>query len=143
MGQIGRSDTIHPTRSSQFGSDTRFKYEAESKRRASTPGPGAYSVSGSIGWQMMSTKPTGAAFGFGSGDRKHSGKVYISSEHAKTVNLDASPGPATLALPSAFGKSSSTRGHTSNSWSFGKADRFGDTRQARAANTPGPGAYSV
>lgn len=143
-GTIGRSEALLAARTAQFSSDSRFKYASQLKRLASTPGPGAYALGGSIGRQLTSNRATSNAYGFGSGDRRHAGKVFISSEHAKTVNIDASPGPAIVAGPSAFGKSSSTRGPTSNSWSFSKADRFGyQSRTIAANNTPGPGSYSV
>lgn len=146
-GSIGRRESVHAARSSQFGIDRRFKYAQEAKRLGANPGPGAYNTNlhGALGRQTSFVSPSGAAYGFGTADRQHAAKVFISSEHAKTVKLDVCPGPASVNLPSSFGKNASTKGTTSNSWSFGKADRFGysDYRAAVNGALPGPGAYSV
>ena len=83
-----------------------------------------------------------AAFGFGSADRD--AHVYISAEHARHTPVGASPGPAAVRLPSAFGRQSyTTKSPSGSSWSFSKANRFGDPRKDVARATPGPGSYGV
>jgi len=141
-GSFGQRHGLQASKSYQFGTDSRFKYEAEEKRAMAVPGPGAYSIRSGVGMQNLSTKQSGAAYGFGSGDRRHAAKVFISSAHALSTNVDASPGPATVGFSSSFGKSMSTMGHTGNSWSFGKAGRF-DRKSGMGADTPGPGSYGV
>lgn len=141
-GTIGRAEALHATRAAQFSSDSRFKYEAEDKRRAATPGPGAYSTGGAIGRQTISNRASGAAFGFGSGDR--AAQVYISAEHARHTPAGVSPGPAAVRLPSAFGRQSyTTKSPSGSSWSFSKANRFSDPRKDGARSTPGPGSYGI
>jgi hypothetical protein len=127
--RIGRTETLFAARTAQFGADSRFKYAREAKRTASTPGPAAYNthMHSALGRQMVSSKPTGFAYGFGN-DSRRLGKVDTFIEHAD------------INLPSSFGKSSSTRGQTSNSHSFGKSDRFAT---APRFGNPGPGSYAV
>jgi hypothetical protein len=141
-GTIGRPEIILVTRAARFSSDTRFKYEAEDKRRAATPGPGAYTAAGAIGRQAISSRATGAAFGFGSGDR--TAQVYISAEHARHTPTSISSGPAAVRLPSAIGRQSyTTKSPNGSSWSFSKANRFGDARKDFAMASPGPGSYGI
>ncbi|KAJ1618226.1 hypothetical protein T492DRAFT_917055 [Pavlovales sp. CCMP2436] len=122
-GAIGRTETLYAARTAQFGADSRFKYAREAKRTASTPGPAAYSLPGR---QLVAAK----SHGFGTDDRRL-GKLDVFSEHAH------------INLPGSFGKSSSTRGQTSNSFSFGKSDRFGPRTTNQSRNYPGPGSYAV
>lgn len=122
-------------RKSGFGVDQRFKYEAEEKRAAAIPGPGAYSLDGEggVGRQLTSWRTSGASYGFGTADRDLTAKVFISSQHAKVTNVDASPGPASAEPTHKFGTKST-------SFSFGRADRFEYLDRTRP-RVPGPGTY--
>jgi len=122
-------------RKSGFGMDTRFKYEAEEKRASAIPGPGAYSHEGEggVGRQLTSWRTSGAMYGFGTADRDLAAKVFISNQHAKVTNIDASPGPASAEPTHTFATKST-------SFSFGRSDRFEYLDRTRP-RVPGPGTY--
>ena len=92
--------------------------------------------------QVVSTKPSTPRFGFGSSNRDHQAKVYISAEHEKTTpgGLGA-PGPGQYPIGGTTGKQVRSNERTASSWGFGTSARFRAT--AKQAGTPGPGAYVV
>ena len=65
-----------------FASSERFRYD-HVKRAATSPGPGAYTLGQSVGPQVASTKHSAPLPGFGTSNREHMGKLYISSEHVR------------------------------------------------------------
>ena len=62
--------------------ESRLKYDYV-ERAAKLPGPGQYKSFDSVGTQLNSKKTTLPMYGFGTSDRDHRHKVYISQEHDK------------------------------------------------------------
>ena len=90
-----------------------------------------------------SARSTEPAFGFGSSDREHSARCFVSDLHSKSSGgaFGASPGPGVYTPASSIGVQATSRGKSAPSWGFGKASRF---KGAFADNgTPGPGAYAI
>lgn len=81
------------------------------------------------------------SFGFGSGEREVFSRCYISELHSKTNSAacSSSPGISTSNPISSMGVQHTSRGKSSPSWGFGKANRFKPTFADNG--TPGPGAY--
>ena len=127
-----------------FGSGARFMTERKETR---TPGPGAYGALGSsMGPQVWGRHRTQPIAGFGTAERKHMRKVFISKDHQKTdlYGLD-SPGPATIQLPGTTGRQVETKMRTNPSWVFSSAGRDDPLTKAQlkeGTNTPGPANYS-
>jgi len=120
------------------GKDARFKAD----RPSLAPGPGAYALSPAVGNQVTSNKPSLPRFGFGTSNRDHAAKVYISPEHAKlSGGPGCAPGPGAYPVASMTGAqvASSTK-VTGSAWGFGTAKRFND---AFKHPVPGPGQYVV
>ena len=112
------------------------------KRAATSPGPGSYTTINSVGVQVASTKPSTPRFGFGSSNRDHMAKVYISQDHEKTSGGRDAPGPGAYALtPSTGHKQAQSNIHTASSWGFGTSERF--NKVSKHTGTPGPGTYVI
>ena len=81
------------------------------------------------------------AFGFGSSDREHSARCYVSELHSKSTAgvHGSSPGPAYRPV-SSMGNQATSRGTTAPQWGFGKANRF---KGLCDNGIPGPGAYAI
>ena len=82
------------------------------------PGPAAYAVRASaVGSQLVSTKVSSAAYGFGSATREHTSRVFISRTHARTASVRPDgPGPANAhAFVGAIGRPESCLLYTSPS----------------------------
>ena len=107
------------------------------------PGPGAYRIQTAVGVQVVSTKPSLPKFGFGTSNRDHAAKVFVSKEHAATESggRDA-PGPGTYAMKSMTGyQQPSSKMRTGRSTGFGKGpERFKDLAKDMS---PGPGYYII
>lgn len=77
-----------------FGTDDRFQRLGRQLSDASElPGPGSYSADSTLGSQRSSRLTTQPAFGFGSSNREHSARIFVSDMHAKAS------GPAAYAQP--------------------------------------------
>ncbi len=124
-----------------FGGYDRFKYD-HVRRSDTSPGPGTYSVSHSVGPQVASTKASSPVPGFGTSNREHMGKLYISPEHEKSNCGNNSPGPCNYNLPEATGKQPLSKYSSMPSWGFGSSKRW-DTLKKSSDSTPGPGSYCV
>lgn len=127
-----------------MGKSSRFMTENIATR---TPGPGAYGGLGSsMGPQVGGRYKTQPIAGFGTAERKHVRKVFISKEHQKTDNYGMdSPGPATIGLPPTTGRQVETKMRTNPSWVFsssGRDDPFTKMQLKEGAKTPGPANYS-
>ena len=120
-----------------FGTERRLGTSREDAASAAIPGPGAYRTTSSVGFQHSSSHQTQPAFGFGSSNREHAAKLYVSN--AMSRGSGYSPGPC-YSLTSSVGAQPSTRGRTAPGWGFGKSNRFA---VARDTGTPGPGAYAI
>lgn len=112
------------------------------KRAATSPGPGSYTQIAAVGIQASSTKPSTPRFGFGSSNREHMAKVYISPDHEKVTGGRDAPGPGAYAqVPSTGQKQPMSNVHTAASWGFGTAERF--NKVSKQSGTPGPGTYVI
>jgi len=127
-----------------FGTDGRFNRLARHLNDSSElPGPGSYSADSTLGSQLSSRLTTQPAFGFGSSEREHTARIFVSDLHSKSSGgaFGSSPGPGVYSQPSSIGTQATSRGRSAPSWGFGKANRF----KANFADngTPGPGAYAI
>lgn len=145
-GSLGKQETSRlATGATQpswvFGSTKRFQYD-HVKRAAASPGPGQYTSNSSVGTQPQSTRSSAPIFGFGTGDRSHQAKLYMSPEHEKMNHGLQSPGPCSYNLNGSVGVQRLSKDQSSAAWGFGTADRWQATRAAKE-QSPGPGAYCV
>ena len=102
---------------------------------------GTYSMFGS---QAVSDRLSSQAFGFGSSTRDQMLRTYISPAHLKDLYGKYSPAPDKYTLQSSLGRQVLHSKMSYPARSFGNEDRFdANRRDARAAQTPGPGAYRV
>jgi len=102
---------------------------------------GTYSMFGS---QAVSDRLSSQAFGFGSSTRDQMLRTYISPVHLKDLYGKYSPAPDKYTLQSSLGRQVLHSKMSYPARSFGNEDRFdANRRDARAAQTPGPGAYRV
>jgi hypothetical protein len=128
-----------------FGTETRFLQSTQRlQNEGDSPGPGSYSaVSGGVGIQRSSAVVSEPAFGFGSSNRAHRARCFLSAEHSKcdAGNFATSPGPAVYKPAPSIGLQHSTRGRTAPGWKFGAATRF--RADIYDKGTPGPGAYAI
>jgi len=126
-----------------MGTSERFMTERKSDR---TPGPGAYRMSGSMGPQVAGRFRTEPIAGFGTAERKHVRKVFISQDHNKLdMHGMDSPGPAVIALKSTMGKQESSDMRTNPSWVFasaGRTDPMVGKGLKESAKMPGPANYT-
>lgn len=117
------------------------RFDALTKSEA--PGPGAYGIKPAVGTQVTSNKASMPKFGFGTSNRDHMSKVFISKEHEKVTGGRDAPGPGTNTIPSLTGKPV-VSGHQRSgaSWGFGSSKRFTDAFKHQKDN-PGPGHYVI
>ena len=117
------------------------RFEKDGAVRA--PGPGTYSITAAVGTQVSSSKPSLPRFGFGTGNREHAAKVFISKEHEKVTGGRDAPGPGAHAIPSLTGKPVVAGKQKSGAaWGFGTSKRFTDAFAHQKGN-PGPGHYVI
>ena len=130
-----------------LGTAKRFPKDAT----AWVPAPGHYGkdemqgrVAPGIGPQIISTSPSPPKFGFGSSNRDHAAKVYISRDHEAATGGRDAPGPGQYPiLPMTGNKVVTSNKTTSQAWGFGTSSRFPDHFKKGARYYPGPGAYVV
>jgi hypothetical protein len=127
------------------------KAERFREEKGWVPGPGAYGtteargrITPACGTQIASTKASLPRYGFGTSNREHAAKVYLSPEHDKVNGGKEAPGPGAYPIQSMTGAqiASSTK-HTGASWGFGTSQRFQDAFKKGAMQAPGPGHYVV
>ena len=97
--------------------------------RPSTAGPGSRSM---FGTQVSSKRPSSAAYGFGTGTREHSSKIFVSPDHAKLEPNKSSPSPSAYTLPRSVGQQPDGRKATMPQWAFGTAERFTYEKKSKA-----------
>uniref|UniRef100_A0A7S4B4M4 Flagellar associated protein n=1 Tax=Chrysotila carterae TaxID=13221 RepID=A0A7S4B4M4_CHRCT len=131
-----------------FGTAARFSRTAQKQGSDwDSPGPAAYDVSASatsgVGAQMSSRCESQPQFGFGTSERRHRMKQFVSPNHARAEGgiHSCSPGPAAYGTNSSIGNQRTTRGQTAPTWGFSKATRF--RSNSDDTGTPGPGAYAT
>jgi len=112
------------------------------------PAPGHYDDLGrdsAFGAQVLGrrgkTTISAPTYGFGTAERKHVRKVFVSSAHQKVDMYGlASPGPATYGMKTTMGKQDESVMASDPSWVFGGASR---TPVEAGMASPGPAAYSL
>lgn len=125
-----------------FGTDGRWTREQRRLSDASEqPGPGTYTMDAAKINMSSSRELKEPSFGFGTSNRDHAAKLFISNAHSDgSAEFVYSPGPASYRVHGSMGCQASTRGRTAPMSSFGKANRFRDKYDT---GTPGPGAYAI
>eukprot|EP00322_Chrysochromulina_rotalis_P002286 CAMPEP_0115837084 /NCGR_PEP_ID=MMETSP0287-20121206/5039_1 /TAXON_ID=412157 /ORGANISM="Chrysochromulina rotalis, Strain UIO044" /LENGTH=311 /DNA_ID=CAMNT_0003290585 /DNA_START=17 /DNA_END=952 /DNA_ORIENTATION=+ len=129
-----------------FGTAERFRKRPDAMktdgRFGNNPGPGAYaSPPASVGPQVLGRFKSEPLRGFGTAERKHVKKVWISQSHMKTdMHGMHSPGPATYALKSTMGKQDESVIPSPPTWVFSSAAR---TEVEPGKHSPGPAAYTL
>jgi len=125
-----------------FATDGRWtRRELELSNIGELPGPASFNTRGAA--HISSKDERQPRYGFGSGSREQSSKLFAGHQFAKSApHLTYSPGPgtATHAIASSLGKQASSRGRTGSAWGFGSAQRF---PKPKDDGTPGPGAYGL
>ena len=106
---------------------------------------GGYGKNSAFGEQVLGkpgkTTYTAPKYGFGTAERKHVRKVFVSQAHQKTDMYGlASPGPATYAMKTTMGKQEESVIPSDPSWTFGGAKR---TPVEAGKASPGPAAYTL
>jgi hypothetical protein len=125
-----------------FGSTKRFSLD-HVKRASTAPGPGTYRMTNSVGPQVTSNRPSTPRFGFGTSNRAHQEKVFLSRDHSSVTKGLCSPGPGAYERPMSTGsRQTLSNVHSSAAWGFGTSERFRTTAK-NAATSPGPGSYVV
>ena len=101
-------------------------------------------VRSTLGNQVVGGRNTAPIYSFGTSTREKAIRMYISPAHLKESYGRASPAPDTYTLQSSLGRQVLDQKVSYPARSFGMGDRFDrDRRDARAAQTPGPGAYRI
>jgi hypothetical protein len=112
-------------------------------RSAWVPGAGEYKLTPAVGPQVNGRLKSSPLYGFGSSNRDHMAKVYISSEHEKYSGGRDAPGPGQYAIKSLTGNPVVSGHQVSGSrWGFGTGKRFTDEFKHQKGN-PGPGHYVI
>lgn len=127
-----------------FGTDDRFQRLGRQLADSSElPGPGSYAHDSTFNTQHSSSRRTDSRYGFGSSNREHQAKTFLSEFHAKSSPgaHPTSPGPAVYNSAPSIGVQATTRGKSASSWGFGTDTRF--KAGAYANGSPGPGSYSI
>jgi len=130
-----------------LGTEKRFGKDATGW----VPAPGHYGkeeehgrIAPGVGPQTLSTKTSQPRFGFGSSNREHAAKVYISRDHEGATGGREAPGPGHYPiLPMTGNKVVTSTKATSQAWGFGTSSRFRETFKKNAFYAPGPGSYVV
>ena len=87
--------------------------------------------------------PSKPRYGFGTSNRDHMAKVYISSEHEKFSGGRDAPGPGNYPIKSLTGKPVvAGKQRSGQAWGFGTSKRFSDEFAHQKGN-PGPGQYVI
>lgn len=130
-----------------FGSAQRFRPKSAPMKpdghAGNNPGPGHYSTPpASVGPQVLGRLSSAPLMGFGTAERKHVRKVWISQEHtSKDLAGLESPGPAAqYSIPGTMGKQVHSTAESPPAWPFGSSARAKD--QPGLAS-PGPAGYHL
>lgn len=98
---------------------------------------GQYTIGGSSGKQVFSTKKSAPTINFGSSTRDQTKKMFISVDHEKSNYGECSPGPTTANPGKGIGAQQLSTNESSPRWGFGSGKRL----SSYATDTPGPGEY--
>ena len=127
-----------------MGSLPRFK-DPNLERTKKLPAPDAYSLQGAVGPQGSSTKRSAPLPGFGSSNREHMTKVFMTPQHEKINSYGkGSPGPAVYTRETSIGKQLLSTKRETPSFGFGGCDRWYTRKIAdRVVPKIGPGSYNI
>eukprot|EP00325_Prymnesiales_sp_UTEX-LB-985_P009767 CAMPEP_0174696682 /NCGR_PEP_ID=MMETSP1094-20130205/2767_1 /TAXON_ID=156173 /ORGANISM="Chrysochromulina brevifilum, Strain UTEX LB 985" /LENGTH=308 /DNA_ID=CAMNT_0015893509 /DNA_START=59 /DNA_END=985 /DNA_ORIENTATION=- len=132
--------------SHSFGVSHRYSVAAQKRSGAPVPGPGQYTIPGSVSKQHDSQKHSYSSWKFGTSTRADQAKVFVSPAHAKSVTefID-SPGPCAYGHRGGIGNQSDSRKNTSESFGMGTSGRFfyDNTGAIERKGAPGPGTYTL
>ena len=129
-----------------FGTGQRFRGgSAKAKcdgHRGNNPAPDHYTQPpASVGPQVLGRFRSEPLMGFGTAERKHVAKVWISQEHQKTdMYGNATHGPAMYGLKSTMGKQDESSVPSAPTWIFGSAKRAPD---GAGGVSPGPATVAL
>ena len=154
FGQASPGPVYHPKAvdgrfqtppASSFGTSHRYSTAAMKRSGAPVPGPGQYTMPGSVSKQHDSQKFSYSSWKFGTSTRADQAKVFVSPAHAKSVTefID-SPGPCNYGHKGSLGNQSDSRKTTNESFGMGTAERFYyDNSGQLEKGAPGPGTYKL
>jgi len=131
--------------SHSFGVSHRYALATQKRSSAPVPGPGQYTMPGSVSKQSDSQKHSYSSWKFGTSTRADQAKVFISPAHAKSVTefID-SPGPCAYGHKGALGNQSDSLKTSNEMYPFGTEQRFHmDNAHQLEKGTPGPGTYKL
>jgi hypothetical protein len=145
---IGPQPDSRKSRGPTFGFGTSLRFRIRDKeaktdgRFGNNPSPAHYDPPpASVGPQVLGRFRSEPRMGFGTAERKHVKKVWISQAHQKTdMHGVGSPGPATYALKSTMGKQDESVIPNPPTWVFGSSKR---TDVEAGKLSPGPAAYAL
>jgi len=128
-----------------FGASHRYALASMKRSGAPVPGPGQYTMPGSVSKQHDSQKHSYSSWKFGTSTRGDQAKVFISPAHAKSVTefID-SPGPCAYGHKGSLGGQTDSRKNTNESYGMGTSDRFFYENSGQIEKgAPGPGTYTL
>jgi len=131
--------------SPSFGTSHRYSIAQQKRSAAPVPGPGQYSLAGSVSRQADSQKHSYASWKMGTSTRADQAKVFVSPAHAKSVTefID-SPGPAAYGHTGGVGNQSDSRKSSEPQFGMGTSSRFfSDKEMGSTKSPPGPGTYML
>jgi len=132
--------------SHSFGASHRYATSQQKHTGTLTPGPGQYTMPGSVSKQHDSQKHSYATWKFGTSTRKDQAKVFISPQHAKSVaEFIDSPGPVAYTHNGSLQNQPDSRKKTNESFGMGTSERFfyENTSTIERNGGPGPGTYTL
>lgn len=135
---------FHSAPSHSFGASHRYAHAMMKRSGGSMPGPGQYTIPGSVNKQHDSQKHSYSSWKFGTSTRADQAKVFVSSAHAKSVTefID-SPGPCMYKHTGGLGNQSDSRKNTSANYGMGTSERFFYENSGQLdKGAPGPGTYT-
>jgi len=137
---------LHTAPAHSFGASHRYSFASMKRSSGSVPGPGQYTLTGSVTRQSDSQKHSYSSWKFGTSTRGDQAKVFVSPAHAKSVTefID-SPGPCAYKHSGSMSKQSDSRKATNESFGMGTSSRFfydNDSNLERHG-APGPGTYTL
>lgn len=103
--------------SHSFGSSHRYSTSQQKAFNAQTPGPGQYTLPGSVNKQADSLKHSYSTWKFGTSTRRDQAKIFAGNAHAKTEGeFIVSPGPVAYQYVGSFKNQPDSRKKTGESY---------------------------
>ena len=107
----------HTPSAYSFGASHRYAFASMKRSGATIPGPGQYTLNGSVAKQADSQKHSYSSWKFGTSTRADQAKVFVSPAHAKSVTefID-SPGPSAYGHKGSIGTQANSTKNSSGSY---------------------------